>query len=221
MKRVLVIEDELNLGRSICEGLSECGFSANHGASAQEALQYISNDHFDVIVSDIMMPETSGLELLKIVRSKGISTPFIFLTALGSTDDKVNGLEYGADDYLVKPFEFRELVARIKAVIKRSPENSILDSGPFRADLRGMSVTLNGSDLRLTRREFDLLLFLMKNAGRTVSKKQLTEQVWGLNFDTGTNTIEVYINYLRKKMENGDGARLIETVHGLGYRLNC
>ena len=219
MRSVLVVEDELNLGRSICEGLNESGFSAEHADSGEDALNLITQNRYDVIVSDILMGELSGVELLKLTREKGIETPFIFLTALGSTEDKITGLELGADDYLVKPFEFRELVARIKAVIKRIPEQYRIEVGPLKADLKGMRIWMEENELRLTKREFDLLVCLMKNSSRTVSKKELLEEVWGLTFDTGTNTIEVYINYLRKKLDPYNGAGLIETVHGLGYRL--
>ena len=220
MRSILIVEDEPNLGLSIKEGLIEYGFDAIYVSSVEDALNLLSNKHFDLVLSDIVMPEKSGVDFLSSVRSKGNNTPFVFLTALGSTDDKVNGLELGADDYLVKPFEFRELIARIKSVLKRVPENQILETEVLVADLKAMNITYKGEELRLTRKEFDLLVYLMRNRGKTVSKKVLLEEVWGLTFDTGTNTIEVYINYVRKKLGNADASGIIETVHGLGYRLN-
>jgi len=220
LRSILIVEDEPNLGLSIKEGLIEYGFDAIYVSSVEDALNLLSNKHFDLVLSDIVMPEKSGVDFLRSVRSKGNNTPFVFLTALGSTDDKVNGLELGADDYLVKPFEFRELIARIKSVLKRVPENQILETEVLVADLKAMNITYKGEELRLTRKEFDLLVYLMRNRGKTVSKKVLLEEVWGLTFDTGTNTIEVYINYVRKKLGNADASGIIETVHGLGYRLN-
>jgi two-component system copper resistance phosphate regulon response regulator CusR len=220
LRSILIVEDEPNLGLSIKEGLIEYGFDAIYVSSVEDALNLLSNKHFDLVLSDIVMPEKSGVDFLSSVRSKGNNTPFVFLTALGSTDDKVNGLELGADDYLVKPFEFRELIARIKSVLKRVPENQILETEVLVADLKAMNITYKGEELRLTRKEFDLLVYLMRNRGKTVSKKVLLEEVWGLTFDTGTNTIEVYINYVRKKLGNADASGIIETVHGLGYRLN-
>jgi two-component system copper resistance phosphate regulon response regulator CusR len=220
LRSILIVEDEPNLGLSIKEGLIEYGFDAIYVSSVEDALNLLSNKHFDLVLSDIVMPEKSGVDFLSSVRSKGNNTPFVFLTALGSTDDKVNGLELGADDYLVKPFEFRELIARIKSVLKRIPENQILETDDLIADLKSMHITFKGEELRLTRKEFDLLVYLMRHRGKTVSKKVLLEEVWGLTFDTGTNTIEVYINYVRKKLGNADASGIIETVHGLGYRLN-
>ena len=220
MRSILIVEDEPNLGLSIKEGLIEYGFDAIYVSSVEDALNLLSNKHFDLVLSDIVMPEKSGVDFLRSVRSTGNNTPFFFLSALGSTDDKVNGLELGADDYLVKPFEFRELIARIKSVLKRVPENQILETEDLVADLKAMNITYKGEELRLTRKEFDLLVYLMRNRGKTVSKKVLLEEVWGLTFDTGTNTIEVYINYVRKKLGNADASGIIETVHGLGYRLN-
>ena len=168
------------------------------------------------------MPELNGVEFLKQIRSKGIDTPFLFLSALGSMNDKIIGFDLGADDYLVKPFEFRELVARIKAISKRRSQNKPehLCCADLKVDVTNKSVLRENVNVQLTAREFDLLVYFLENQDRLISKKELAEKVWGHNFDTGTNVIEVYINYLRSKINLKDKKNLIENVHGQGYRLN-
>lgn len=220
--KILIVEDEQNLGFSIQKGLNELGFAAFYTDSALEALEKMQTEKFDVIVSDIVMPNMSGHEFIKAIRQKGIETPLLFLTALGSTDEKVSGFELGADDYLTKPFEFRELVARLKALLKRSAfeeRDEILSCEDLILDIHKKKVVRNNLEIHLTQREFDLLVYFLRNKDRIVSKAELVEKVWGLHFDPGTNVIEVYINYLRNKINKGHNRKMIETVHGQGYRL--
>lgn len=220
--KILIVEDEQNLGFSIQKGLNELGFAAFYTDSALEALEKMQTEKFDVIVSDIVMPNMSGHEFIKEIRQKGIETPLLFLTALGSTDEKVSGFELGADDYLTKPFEFRELVARLKALLKRSAfeeRDEILSCEDLILDVHKKKVVRNNLEIHLTQREFDLLVYFLRNKDRIVSKAELVEKVWGLHFDPGTNVIEVYINYLRNKINKGHNRKMIETVHGQGYRL--
>lgn len=220
--KILIVEDEQNLGFSIQKGLNELGFAAFYTDSALEALEKMQTEKFDVIVSDIVMPNMSGHEFIKAIRQKGIETPLLFLTALGSTDEKVSGFELGADDYLTKPFEFRELVARLKALLKRSAfeeRDEILSCEDLILDVHKKKVVRNNLEIHLTQREFDLLVYFLRNKDRIVSKAELVEKVWGLHFDPGTNVIEVYINYLRNKINKGHNRKMVETVHGQGYRL--
>lgn len=219
---VLIVEDEINLGNSIKKGLQEVGFNVDYAPSATMALTLINENSYHIIISDILMPELNGVEFLKQIRSKGIDTPFLFLSALGSMNDKILGFDLGADDYLVKPFEFRELVARIKAISKRLPQNKpeLLYCSDLKVDVTNKSVIRDNVNIQLTPREFDLLVYFLENQDRLISKKELAEKVWGHNFDTGTNVIEVYINYLRSKINLQNKKNLIENVHGQGYRLN-
>jgi two-component system copper resistance phosphate regulon response regulator CusR len=202
--------------------LTELGFVAIYLDNALAATDLLKKRSFDVIVSDIMMPSMNGHQFIEQLRSNGIETPVLFLTALGSTDDKVAGFELGADDYLTKPFEFRELVARVRVLAKRKAlvhESDILICEDLQIDLGKKKVVRGDAEIQLTQREYDLLVYFMTNQDRIISKPELVEKVWGLNFDPGTNVIEVYVNYLRNKINKGQGNRLIENIHGQGYRL--
>ena len=221
--KVLLVEDEKKMATSLKVGLEEQGMSVELAFNGADGLNKSITNNYDVIVSDIMMPGISGLEMCKSLRSKSIQTPILFLSALSTTDNKVEGLEIGADDYLVKPFEFKELVARIKTLNKRNQGSlstkNILTIRDLLLNLESRSVKRANVDIELTAREFDLLHYFIENKNRVISKKELNENVWDIHFDTGTNVIEVYVNYLRNKVDRGFDTKLIHTVHSKGYLL--
>jgi two-component system, OmpR family, copper resistance phosphate regulon response regulator CusR len=221
MYRLLIIEDEVKTAESIRQGLAEHDFQvdvAHDGAEGRDLACQIS---YDLIVTDRILPKINGIDVCRELRSRKIDTPILVLTALGSTDDKVEGLEAGADDYLCKPFEFKELLARVRALLKRgihlnNPERS-LKIADLEMGLDSKIVTRAGKQIELTAKEFSLLEFLLRNKGKVVSKADIAERVWGIHFDTGTNVVEVYVNYLRKKMDRDFEPKLIHTHIGLGY----
>ena len=220
--KVLLVEDEKKMATSLKMGLEEHGVAVELAFNGTDGLTKGLEGFYDVIVSDIMMPGISGLELCKSLRSKSINTPILFLSALSSTDNKVEGLEIGADDYLTKPFEFKELLARIKTLSKRS--NPFLNDHNLTVkdlvmNLDSRNVKRGDKTIELTAREFDLLHYLLLNRNRVISKKELAENVWDIHFDTGTNVIEVYVNYLRNKIDKEHDYKLIHTVHSKGYLL--
>ena len=221
--KVLLVEDEQKMALSLKVGLEEQGMSVELAFNGADGLNKSITNNYDVIVSDIMMPGISGLEMCKSLRSQSIQTPILFLSALSTTDNKVEGLEIGADDYLVKPFEFKELVARIKTLNKRNQGSlstkNILTIRDLLLNLESRSVKRANIDIELTAREFDLLHYFIENKNRVISKKELNENVWDIHFDTGTNVIEVYVNYLRNKVDRGFDTKLIHTVHSKGYLL--
>lgn len=221
--KVLLVEDEKKMATSLKVGLEEHGMSVELAFNGADGLNKSITNNYDVIVSDIMIPGISGLEMCKSLRSQSIQTPILFLSALSTTDNKVEGLEIGADDYLVKPFEFKELVARIKTLNKRNQGSlstkNILTIRDLLLNLESRSVKRANVDIELTAREFDLLHYFIENKNRVISKKELNENVWDIHFDTGTNVIEVYVNYLRNKVDRGFDTKLIHTVHSKGYLL--
>ncbi|MCB0526459.1 MAG: response regulator transcription factor [Saprospiraceae bacterium] len=221
--RILLVEDELKTLHSLSQGMQEQGWTVNTAMDGDTGLRLASTDDYDVIVSDITLPGISGLELCAELRSQNIFTPLLLLTALSDTDDKVAGLEAGADDYLAKPFEFKELLARVRALARR-PANTIRTENVLRfadveLDLNAKSVTRSGKTINLTPRELALLEFFLRNPGKVLSKIEIAEKVWDVNFDTGTNVIEVYVNYLRNKLDKGFDQKLLHTLFGQGYVL--
>ena len=178
-------------------------------------------NYYDVIVLDLLIPYINGIDLCKQLRAEGLKSPILMLTALGSTDDKVLGLDAGADDYLVKPFEFKELLARIRALSKRYTDNlqdtKVLKLADLELDLNKKVVRRGGRTIELTSKEFSLLEYLLRNKNRVISRAEISEKVWDVNFDTGTNIIDVYINFLRKKVDKDFPTRLIFTMVGMGY----
>lgn len=221
--RILLVEDEIKTLHSLRQGLEEHGWTVNTATDGNSGLRLASNDDYDVIVSDITLPGISGLELCAQLRALGVQAPLLLLTALSDTDDKVAGLEAGADDYLAKPFEFKELLARIRALARR-PTNTvraenILKFADLELDLNAKRVTRGGKEINLTPRELALLEFFLRNPGVVLSKVEIAEKVWDLNFDTGTNVIEVYVNYLRNKLDKGFEKKLLHTLFGQGYVL--
>jgi len=219
--KVLLVEDEQKMALSLKVGLEEQGMVVDLAFNGADGLNKSITNNYDVIVSDIMMPGLSGLEMCKSLRSQTIETPILFLSALSTTDNKVEGLEIGADDYLVKPFEFKELVARIKTLCRRfnsiTTNKNLFIIKDLIMNLEARSVKRAGTQIDLTAREFDLLHYFIENKNRVISKRELNENVWDIHFDTGTNVIEVYVNYLRNKIDRGFETKLIHTIHSKGY----
>jgi DNA-binding response OmpR family regulator len=218
---LLVVEDEAKLLNNICRGLSEENFSVLGVASAEAAEQAVAKDDFDAIVLDLRLPEKDGLTLLRELRTAGNSTPVLILTARGSVDERVIGLDSGADDYLVKPFAFVELVARVRALARRRL-NSVqarLRVGDLEFDSVTRRVRRAGHEINLSPKETLLLELLMRNAGETVTRAMITEVVWGAAYNDFSNLIEVFVNRLRRKIEHRDAA-LITTVRGIGYSMH-
>ena len=219
--RILVVEDERGIADLVRHGLESEGYAVTcvHDGDAGE-LQALAND-FDLVVLDVRLPKKSGFEVLSAIRARKPELPVVMLTALGEIEDKVEGLDRGADDYLAKPFAFEELVARIRAQLRRPAQRdpTVLSAAGIELDLRTRRVTRDGAEVRLTAREFELLAYLIRHANQVVSRTQILSAVWGYDFDPGTNVVEVYIGYLRKKLSAGDGAAPIETVRSVGYRL--
>lgn len=222
--RILIIEDDLRVAELLQRGLEEHDFSttlAYDGISGEKlALQ---ND-YDLIITDIVLPKMDGIDLCRSIRASKPNMPIIMLTALGTTDDKVDGFDAGADDYLVKPFEMRELMARIRALLNRRTNTNnnavtVLNYADIEMNLHSKMVKRNGQDINLTPKEFKLLEYMLQNPERVLSRTEIAEKVWDTHFDTGTNFIDVYINYLRKKIDRQFDQKLIHTKSGMGFVL--
>jgi two-component system, OmpR family, copper resistance phosphate regulon response regulator CusR len=224
---LLVVEDEPKVAALLDQGLKEQGYGVTIAYDGETGLRLAKSGKFQLIVLDVNLPYLNGLELCRILRESDDATPVIMLTALGMSDDIVSGLEAGADDYMTKPFKFTELFARIKALTRRasSPKIESTDEGEvFRlGDLKiaydGRQVFRGNKEITLTAREYALLVYLAKNKGKVRTRQEIAEKVWDLNFDTGTNFIDVYVSYLRNKMDKPFESRLIHTVVGIGYVL--
>lgn len=218
--RILVIEDEKKIASFIKRGLKEEGHMVDVAYDGEEGYQMSGENDYDLILLDIMLPKQDGISLCRQLRDDGVTTPVLMLTAKDSVQDKVTGLDSGADDYLTKPFAFEELLARIRALMrKRSPQVTKLQVGDLVLDLISHRVTRAEKEILLTMKEYSLLEYLMRNAGTVVTRTMITEHVWDIDFDTSTNVIDVYINYLRNKIDSGQQKKLIHTVRGRGYLL--
>lgn len=219
--KILIIEDEPQVVEFLRKGLTEKGYETEVAYDGKMGERLASKEDIDLIILDVILPNINGYELCKRIREKGIHVPVLMLTALGTTDDKVTGFDAGADDYLVKPFEFDELLARIKALTKRSSgmlqTSKVIKIADLSLDLNKKSATRNDKNIDLTGKEFELLEFLMKNKGRVLSRVEIAEKVWSITFDTGTNVVDVYISILRKKIDRDFEKKLIHTKVGLGY----
>lgn len=221
--KVLLVEDEPKMLRSLCKGLKENAIEVDAVADGIAGRAMASANDYTVIVSDVIMPGMSGIELIKELRAAGNQTPVLLLSALSLTDEKVSGFDAGADDYLTKPFEFRELLVRLRALARR-PVNSyqttaLLTFADVQMNLDTKDFFRAGQKIPLTPREFALMEYFLRNPGRMISRNEISERVWNLNFDTGTNVIEVYVNFLRKKIERGFSTKLIHTQFKTGYIL--
>jgi DNA-binding response OmpR family regulator len=220
--RVLLVEDDPNLRGFLRKAFREEGFLVDDAASGGAGLALALEKDFDCVVLDRMLPELDGLELLRQLRARGKRTPVLMLTARGDMPDRVRGLEAGADDYLPKPFDLPELLARLQALIRRSrfaAEDVVMRVGALSLDPMGRKVTLGDQRAELTPREFALLEYFMRNVNRTLSRSRIAEAVWNYQFDSETNVVDVYVNYLRKKLSGLTDGTEIVTVRGVGYRL--
>lgn len=217
--KILVVEDEPSLLNIIGKRLKAEGYSVDLGKDGEEGRYYTGESQYDCIVLDIMLPVIDGLSLLKDIRTRGIATPVLLLTARDTVEDRVAGLDMGADDYLVKPFSFDELLARIRALLRRRTENcsNILSIADLELDINSHSAKRNDNAVELTSKEYAILEYLLKNKGRIVTRTQIAENVWDYDFDYNSNLVDVYIRYLRKKIDDGTHNKLIHTVRGSGY----
>lgn len=230
MKKILLVEDETHVVSFIKKGLTEEGFEITVAFDGKTGLQLALENTFDVIVLDIMLPEMNGLEVCKAIRNENQFVPILFLTALGTSENIVLGLENGADDYLVKPFKFIELVARIKTLIRRSKgkvssteintkDKNTYIFGDLELNDYTKTVTRANEEISLTSTEYKLLFYFIKNKNKVLSRMDILEAVWGVNYDLGTNVVDVYVNYLRKKIDTKPDEKMIHTIIGMGYVL--
>lgn len=221
--KILVVEDELKTLQAIRQGLVENFYEVDIAYDGLIAKQLAMRNSYNCIITDIIMPGLNGWMLVQELRQYGIQTPILLLSALGESEDKIMGFDAGADQYLVKPFQFAELLARVRSLTKRGTEtlitNDILKFADLEVNLDTKRISRAGNDIELTALEFRLLEYFLRNQGRVLSKNQIAENVWDVNFDKGTNYIEVYINYLRKKIDKNFDKKLIHTVFGMGYVL--
>jgi two-component system OmpR family response regulator len=220
--RLLVIEDDLKIASFIIKGFKSAGFAVDHAIEGDAGLNLALTEPYDAAIIDLMLPKMDGLTLIERMRTRKVATPVIILSAKGSIDDRVKGLQSGSDDYLVKPFAFSELLARVQALIRRASgasEPTWLKVADLKVDLISRQVSRAGQSIELQPLEFSLLEYLMRNAGRVVSKTMIMEHVWDYNFDPQTNVVEARICRLRDKVDKGFDQKLIHTVRGVGYAI--
>lgn len=232
MKKIILIEDETSVVSFIKKGLQENGYEISVAFDGLTGAKLVNENDFDLVILDIMLPEMNGLDVCKEIRKTNTHVPILFLTALGTSENIVLGLESGGDDYLVKPFKFIELVARVKSLLRRSKGSSTSDSEDD--DIKNghiyqfSDLSLNdytkkvvraGEEVSLTSTEFKLLLYFLNNPEKVISRAEILDAVWGVNYEMGTNVVDVYVNYLRKKVDTRDDNKLIHTVIGMGYVL--
>lgn len=217
--RILLVEDQKRVSNFIKKGLEEEGYAVDVASDGEAGLERALVNPYDLMIFDVMLPEKDGITLCREVRTHDGEVPILMLTAKGAVKDKVSGLNAGADDYLLKPFEFEELLARVRALLRRKTKqtNTLLEVGDLTLDQITHEVKRAGKPIELTSKEYALLQYLMQHAGQVVTRTMISEHVWNENFDSFTNVIDVYINYLRKKVEEGFNGRLIHTIRGTGY----
>ena len=224
MIKILVIEDEKRVADLLKIGLEENGYQVLVAYDGEMGRRLFQSNDFQLIISDIILPKLNGFELCQEIRKADEEIPILMLTALGTADDKLEGFDVGADDYMVKPFDFRELLARVRVLLKRRAVAKVdvvkeISYADLRINLERQEVTRNGEPIKLSPKEYNLLVHLVENAERVVSRVEIAEKVWNTHFDTGTNFIDVYINYLRKKMDKNFEVKLIHTKPGVGFIL--
>ena len=221
--RILVVEDEKKVASFIKKGLEEEGYAVDVAADGEEGLAMALTRVHDLIILDIRLPKMDGLRVLQALRHDSVTAPVLLLTVRATIEDKVLGLDAGADDYLTKPFAFQELVARVRALLRRrtDAEPTVLRIGDLTLDPARRTVTRGGEKIDLTPREFALLDYFMRNPGRVLTRTMIAEHVWDYSFDTSTNVIDVYVNYLRKKVDAGREPKLLHTIRGVGYVLKA
>jgi len=222
--RILIIEDDLEAGDAMVRGLGESGHDCVHAPDGEAGLETARAGHFDVMIVDRMMPKMDGVTVVETLRREGDATPVLFLSALGEINDRVTGLKAGADDYLVKPYAFAELIARVDALSRRRESGAVattLKVGDLEMNLLTREVHRAGKEIDLQPREFQLLEFMMRHAGQSVTRTMLLEKVWEYHFDPQTNVIDVHISRLRSKIDKGFDRAMLQTVRGAGYRLDA
>lgn len=219
--RILVVEDEKHLNRIISKRLEKEGYSVDSCFDGEEALDFLNVGEFDAIIMDILMPKLSGIEVLRTIRAAKNPTPVLLLTAKDSIEDRVLGLDAGADDYLIKPFAFEELQARLRALFRKSSGNStnVFQIADLTLDINTHIVKRAGTEISLSAKEFDILEYMIRNKGIVLSREKIENHVWNFDYLGGTNVIDVYIRYLRKKIDDPYNVKLIHTIRGTGYVL--
>lgn len=225
-RKILIVEDDASTAAYLAKGLSEGGFAVETCGDGRDGLFLASEGIFDLIIADRMLPGLNGLAMLGAIRAAGVRTPTLILSALGTVDDRIDGLNAGADDYLVKPFSFAELTARIDAIFRRVDRAAVegqptrLSVGDLEIDLLARTVARGGRPIQLGAREFNLLEYLARHAGQVVTRTMMLEKIWNYHFDPGSNVVDVHIGRLRRKLEEGFAAPILHTVRGAGYRLS-
>lgn len=221
--RILLVEDEKKIADSLKKGLSEENYHVDVAYDGISGRKLFETNHFDLVILDINLPGMSGISLCKKIRNRNPGIPVVMLTALSATDDKIEGFDAGADDYMVKPFDFKELLVRIRALLKRIYQNitveNVLKVGDLVINLDSKEVARGGNGISLTSKEFQLLEYLVRNRNKVVSRADIALNVWDIDFDTKTNVIDVYVNFLRKKLDNDYEKKIIHTQVGVGYIL--
>ena len=225
MQTILIVEDEKRVADLLKIGLEENGYQTMVAYDGAMGLRLFQSNSFQLVISDIILPKLDGFELCKEIRKVNERIPILMLTALGSADDKLEGFDAGADDYMVKPFDFRELNARVKVLLKRNSETVVrppeqITYADLSVNLNLREVTRNNIAIKLSPKEYNLLLYMLENAEKVITRVEIAEKVWNTHFDTGTNFIDVYINYLRKKIDKDFGKKLIHTKPGVGFILS-
>lgn len=219
--RLLVCEDERDLNDIISMKLSSDGYSVDSAYDGREAIDILSYTEYDAVILDVMMPEADGFEVLKSLRAAGKNTPVLFLTARDTVEDRVKGLDMGANDYLIKPFSFEELAARIRTMTRTAVGSStnVYEIADLRLDTGTQEVTRAGKEIKLSSKEYALLQYLMINKGIVISREKIEDHIWNFDYDGGTNVVDVYISYLRKKIDGDHDTKLIHTYRGRGYTI--
>lgn len=219
--RLLVVEDEKKLNELITKKLEKEYYGVDSCFDGEEAVRYVEGTEYDAIILDIMLPKLDGFEVIKRIRAKKNKVPILLLTARDNIDDKVKGLDYGADDYLVKPFIFEELMARIRVLLRRNSGNAdnIITIANLKVDLDAKTVFRDDVLIKLSGREYSILEYLIRNKGKILPRERIEDHIWNYEYEGGTNVIDVYIRYLRKKIDDGYTPKLIHTARGLGYVL--
>ena len=220
--RILIVEDEAGVAGFVEQGLTETGYAVDVARDGADGMEYALTFEYDAIILDIMLPKINGLDILREIRNRRVKAPVLLLTARDGVDDRVRGLNLGADDYLVKPFAFPELLARIRALLRRPPLQlgNLLQMSDLEMDITQREVRRAGRRIELSPREFSLLELLLRHPNQVLTRTQIVEHVWNYDFYTDTNVVDVYIGYLRRKVDRGFATPLIQTVRGVGYRLS-
>jgi DNA-binding response OmpR family regulator len=217
--QLLLVEDERQFAHLLARRLNDAGYETALAFTGTEGLERASNRAWDLVILDVMLPEMDGVTLTKVLRERGCQVPILMLTARDAVEDRVKGLRSGADDYLVKPFAFAELLARVEALGRRTGRSSRLSFGQAEMDLASHRVSVSGTPVELTPKEFDLLEALLRGAGRVLTRVEIKEYVWGFSFDAPTKVVDLYVHYLRRKLARAGARDLIQTIRGIGYSI--